>query len=57
MSAALGSESKDFYRFMAVLQAQAAEPIPAPGGCGASVERRGGNIGKTPVPGTMCNGG
>ncbi|GAX86220.1 hypothetical protein CEUSTIGMA_g13633.t1 [Chlamydomonas eustigma] len=31
MCAAMGSECKDFYRFMAVLQSQASEPIPMPG--------------------------
>jgi hypothetical protein len=31
LCAALGQECKDFYRFMAVLQGQAQEPIPVPG--------------------------
>ena len=31
MFASLGAESKEFYRFMALLQSQAAEPIPSPG--------------------------
>lgn len=31
MCAALGNESKEFYRFMSILQAQSTEPIPSPG--------------------------
>ncbi|KAG1679629.1 hypothetical protein FOA52_006146 [Chlamydomonas sp. UWO 241] len=35
LCAALGQENKDFYRFMAVLQGQATQPIPSPGDSGA----------------------